>query len=211
MRVQYNPDFGKASLYDARSLINTHNFKPDFNKLTLVKDWHLRQHNMSIKYQDKKYRKVALLSKYPDIKPSLNYVAIEKLLDAFLYLGSCEPPQDETILVEFQRITCSREVVGLPENNDWTCHDNITKIGILCVERDNVRGGIHEIKNDRDQVLKTELSPGFFFIFDGNIQGRDTPMTPFFQSEDGFEGHRDLIILKRLSNDQKPATPPLQL
>ena len=81
------PKYGNLSVYDIRHLINVHNFKQDFNRLTLVKDFHLHQHSVSAIRSSSKYiKKRPHDSKYPELK-TYNPPLLERLCDTFLYFS----------------------------------------------------------------------------------------------------------------------------
>ena len=188
MLIREYSKFNGARLYNLRSIVNIHNLKTDFNRLTLVKDWHLRQHDLKLEYKNKRFLRVPNQHGFPEFKP-IHHASIQKILDTFVFLHDCD--EEKSLHVEFQRITCSDEVVGLPETSHWHTHPS-GSMGIICIDRENIRGGIHEIKNHDHEHLRLEVEPGFMILYDSHMQQRETPMTPFYQLEN-CHGHRDLI------------------
>jgi hypothetical protein len=70
---------------DVRHLINVHNLKPEFNRLPLVKDWHLKQTVINFKYRNKEYY---------DLHPNTQ---TKRILDLFLYYSNFRIKENQTI------------------------------------------------------------------------------------------------------------------
>ena len=73
------------------------------------------------------------------------------------------------------------------------------QFGILCVDRDNVRGGLNLFKNKND-VMTIDIDPGNLFIYDNvnQMQYKETPLLPLFAYSDQYQdGYKDVIYLSR--------------
>ena len=96
------------------------------------------------------------------------------------------------ILFQAQRITCEPGKEGLPSVENWH-RDNVDKLGIICVERNNIIGGINEIKNDKEELLTLDLSENHGVIFeDAKVKHRVTPINVKNNLKNGF---RDVILM----------------
>lgn len=111
------------------------------------------------------------------------------MLQMFVEIG--DVPSDKDILLQFQRVSCEPGKPGEPSVENWH-QDKVDKIAVVCVARDNVRGGLSQFKNTHD-FFEMELAPGFMVIFnDADLFHRVTKIN----SEDGYNyGYRDVVLL----------------
>jgi len=195
------PKFGNLKIYDVKN--KTKGVSEDFKNLTVdpyVKEGYRRKHISRFHFDGKSYvekENAALYQSslinpthgnikrvYPSYKPSQQ----DDLLDVLRFFTEVtDMPPDQNILVQAQRITCERDKEGLPSVENWH-RDGVTKIGILCVDRNNISGGINEFRQDED-VLSIMMMPGHFVVFqDADIMHRVTPIT-----SDSY-GHRDVML-----------------
>ena len=57
-------------------------------------------------------------------------------------------PPGETILMQYQRITCNLDLAGEPSVEGWH-RDGVTRIGILVTARDGIEGGSNQVGSAR--------------------------------------------------------------
>src|SRR5205814_1647206 len=101
-------------------------------------------------------------------------------------------PRDE-VLVQAQRITATDGQTGFPVVEGWH-QDNIKVLGLLLIDRVNVRGGISLLSPDRVQsiALAQTLAPGDFLLVNDPVVWHNT--TPIEQQRSDQPGYRDLVI-----------------
>jgi len=208
--ISYHSNYGNLKMYDTRSVINVHNLKPDFNRLKTdpyVSEGFRKKHLIRLQYENNKFIKLPhaplfqgseinpthgnIHREYPELKPS-HIETYRRILTMFVKAGRV--PDGGTLLLQAQRIICSHDLIGQPSVEGWH-RDGVEKIGILCVDRYNIKGGVNEFMNSQDKILQKELSPGFLAIFDDRcVKHRVTPIEPLDISFD-FHGYRDVILL----------------
>lgn len=79
--------------------------------------------------------------------------------------------------------------------NDTWHRNGVDKVGILCVDRKNINGGIHLLKRTTKKIRKYKaiLEPGNLLIFDDNIFLHQ--ITPLFPDIPELDAWQDLIIV----------------
>lgn len=195
------PKFGNLRIYDLNN--KTKGLSDDFKNLTVdpyVKEGYRRKHISRFRFDGKSYiekENAALFQSslinpthgnitrvYPSYIPSQK----ENLLDVLrFFTEATDMPPNQNILVQAQRITCERGKAGLPSVENWH-RDGVTKIGILCVDRNNINGGTNEFRQGED-VLSIMMMPGQIAVFqDADIMHRVTPIT-----SDSY-GYRDVML-----------------
>jgi len=208
--VSSHSTFGNLKVYDVRSVVNVHHLKPDFNSLKTdkyISEGYRKKHIIRLKYENKKYVKLPLQPlvqssrvnpthgnierEYPEIVPS-HPETYRRILNMFVKAGRV--PDGGTILMQTQRVICNDMLVGQPSVEGWH-RDGVESIGILCVDRHNIKGGVNEFMNSNQKVIQKELSPGYFAVFDDRcVKHRVTPIMPFDTSFD-HHGYRDVVLL----------------
>jgi hypothetical protein len=127
---------------------------------------------------------------YPEFDPKYRG-DFYKILYLFKHFANLKG--GEHILVQAQRITCSPESSGLPSVEGWH-RDGVDGIGVLCVNRYNIVGGINEFRHNEspDRKISYMMQPGQFAVFDDDsIMHRVTPII----SADGINpGYRDVML-----------------
>lgn len=210
--IAHHKRFGNLKVLDIRTLVNVHQLKPDFNMLTTdryIKDGYRKKHisRFRIKETDyvlMKHEPLFQTSKtnpihgnierhYPRIHCN-HPASLRRILDIFKENANLQ--DGDTILVQFQRIICNDNLVGLPSVEGYH-PDGVNHIGLVCVDRDNIKGGLNEFcnANNIDDDMKLELSPGYMVVFeDKDVYHRVTPIVPL-NCGDVYGGHRDVILL----------------
>jgi len=185
--------------------------KPDFDKLQ--KDRYVsagfRYKNIArFKYENNDFIRQPLAPLYQplNINPTHGNIArlypeyfpqypeeIEKLLSHFVV--EAKAPDKTVILLQAQRIVCSSFQVGEPSVEGWH-RDGVNKVGIMCVDRQNINGGINlfkKIDGEKKRQFKMILDPGYLIVFDDQrFLHRVTTITP--QDTDQL-GWRDVFLL----------------
>lgn len=145
-------------------------------------------------YQSSKYNPVNgdVERKYPEFIPQ-NPCVISDLLN--LFADVAKVPNGQVILLQAQRITCSPYDPGYPSVEDWH-RDNVTKIGVLCVDRQNIEGGTNQFRlqnpHDSSDIVSLMLHPGYMVVFDDDIvEHRVTPITSADRQQNGY---RDVVL-----------------
>lgn len=202
-------------LYDVRSVINTSMYKPDFNRLTVdpyVKEGYRRKHLVRYKYHGsdsgiKTYSELphaplfqsssinpthgGLQRHYPKLT-SYDPRLVKNMLD--LFVSAAKVPEQESILLQYQRVTTSTFIKGQPSVEGYH-RDGVERIGIICMDRENIIGGVNEFRlnTDHSNVVRMELSRGYMVIIDDNIvQHRVTEIEPVHEY---VEAYRDVILI----------------
>jgi hypothetical protein len=204
------PKLGQLSVYDTRKELNFKTLVSDFDKLVVdpyVKEGYRKKHILRAKYTKNGLEKVPLrpLFQSKDTNPTHGNIiriypevvsdspdTIDNILHLFIKLTNM--PLNETILFQEQRVQCDNMLTGLPSVENWH-KDSVSKVGIICVSRENIVGGINQfrVNNDQANVLSKVLLPGFMAVFeDDQIQHRVTPIRPLDKSK---QGYRDVILL----------------
>ena len=104
----------------------------------------------------------------------------------------------DEILVQAQRITCSKKVVGLPSVENWH-RDGVKAIGLFSVSRGNIKGGVSEFRDNSKNVFFSKvLEPGKLAIFEDDLM--EHRVTPIIPEETVEEGYRDVMLLAHPAN-----------
>lgn len=198
-------------LYNVKHDIHFHQLQSEFSSLTVdpyVKNGFRRKHIVRYVKHKKEFvhvpNKPLFQSKqynpthgdiqriYPEFTPT-NQCVLPDLLN--LFADVAQVPNGSTILIQAQRITCSPYDPGFPSVEDWH-QDNVTKVGVICVDRQNIEGGINQFrptKHHPEDVCSIMLKPGYMVVFDDDqVQHRVTPITS--QDKRG-NGYRDVVLL----------------
>lgn len=179
--ITHRPNFGDLYSLDMRSRFNYHNIKPEFHNLKTDNIDKYRKINIvKLKYQNKQFIQL-------NNSVIINSHQIKQLLDFFV--GSVDLNDDSLINLQFKRIICNDNLVGLPSPKDWQKYTKHK--AIMCISRENIKGGINQFLNDDNELFATELYPGSMLLFK-NINHRTTPIIPY---DFGFEGHRDILTI----------------
>lgn len=200
-------------LYDVRSHVNVTRLRPEFARLAVdpyVKEGYRRKHIMWVNHQvagqgSYKRHEYDLVDKqtlfqdpvhggiqraYPSVQSwKLENGVMKKMLDLFVVEARVKDGAD--MLVQFQRVTCEPGRKGKPSVEDWH-RDATDNIGVICVDRENINGGMSQFKNELE-CYQTELCPGYMMLFkDKDVMHRVTDI----ESDDGVHtGFRDVILI----------------
>ena len=197
---------GDLRIYDMRSTINLSRVRPEFFKLEAdpyLKDgyrhkrilWmkHEKQENFSIQkknvlYQSKMHNPThgGIQRIYPTIDTWRHDPKIIQRIMA-VFANTVSVPVGAELLMQFQRITTP----GKPSVENWH-RDGVNKLGVLCVARENVVGGMSEFKNDTS-FFRCELPPGYLLVCnDSEVLHR---VTDIESKHEDYPGYRDVILL----------------
>lgn len=104
-------------------------------------------------------------------------------------------PENTEILVQFQRITCGKDLHGEPTIEGWH-NDGVEFLGMICISRNNIIGGESQLKDQSEPekiFLSRTLQEGeMLLIDDRKTLHYVTPIKPIDQQQ---AGSRDIIIL----------------
>jgi hypothetical protein len=213
--VFYRRDMGRLAVYDMNRHIDIKRLQPEFSFLVkdpYAKSSHRRIHTAEYKYDynlntvtgpilpnkhvvvetnDKREER-----KYPLLRTSDNN-EMKYLLSVFLEAAGAT--RDQTLFIQAQRTSCFPGTCGEPCVEKWH-QDMCTKLGILCMDRHNIVGGINEFKklnDDGDEgadVAQFKLEPGHLIVCnDKEVRHR---LTPIMSKDCKRAGHRDLLIIQ---------------
>ena len=171
----------KIRFIDLNNSIKTSDVKNDFKNLTIdpyisagYRRKHISRYILDTKrnlvktdhgplYQSSKYNPVHgdIKREYPEYKPCHEAL---KVIETFVDNTDIQP--GEEILVQAQRVTCSYFEEGLPSVENWH-QDGTKEIGILCVSRQNIRGGTSQFRDfdTKKYVYNDVLKEGQMVIF----------------------------------------------
>lgn len=213
--ITHKTSHGNLKLIDLRRDVNISRLRPDFNRLSVdpyVKEGYRRKHILRIKRTEHGYQKMPLAPLYQsvDVNPThgnihrqyKEYIPVDPstlklVVDQFIKHGNV--PVNSVILLQAQRITCSVYGDGLPSVENWH-RDGVNRIGIVCIDRYKVKGGINEFRLNTDyaDMVHLELLPGQMVVFDDDmVQHRVTPISflPDADENDLDIGHRDVLLM----------------
>lgn len=208
------PKFANMRLYDAKAKgINLQKIQPDFYKLAqdpYVPEGFRRKHIIRVQHTGPKGAQFTLAPNAPLFQSSVinpTHGNISRVYPEYdpqypdefmklvaMFCEKAEVPAGETMLIQAQRITCSLEKgAGLPSVEGWH-RDGVTKIGIMCVDRQGIKGGVNQFRaNDKKEiVLSVALNVGTMVIFeDDKVEHRVTPIEVADNATNGF---RDVML-----------------
>jgi hypothetical protein len=110
-----------------------------------------------------------------------------------LFQQKANVPSGQNLLIQAQRITCDANNAGLPSVEGWH-RDGVEKIGIVCMNRSNITGGINQFRaNDKKEVvISVSLAVGTMVIFeDDQVEHR---VTPIHTEDPVTPGYRDVML-----------------
>jgi hypothetical protein len=195
---------GNLRVYDVSKKVNIEKVKVDYPYLTqdpYVKEGFRKKHIVRFNYKQPNifiYKKNEPLYQSSNINPTHGNLMriypdyIPPFLVAFT-IHIANIPDNQSILVQAQRITCEPDQKGLPSVEGWH-RDGVTRIGILCVDRNNINGGVSEFRMNEApaNILEIQLLPGHFAVFDDDtIMHRVSPITP---KDEKTQGYRDVML-----------------
>lgn len=172
---------GNLRVYDITRKLNINKLKPDFDRLTLdvcVKE-ELRKKNI-------KHMPLNIDRVHPGDPEEMG-----KLIQFFI---SKAPIRESARLhIQAQRITCHPYQEGHPAVKGWH-RDGVTAIGVACINRHNIEGGVSEFRDKTGNVTRVLLQPGNIIIFDDTtVMHRVTPIHILDKNKP--HGHRDVILM----------------
>lgn len=204
--------YGNLRTYDVTPYVNLHKLRPAFERLQVdpyLKEGYRRKHIAWFErrrsgtrfvrlpdarlYQSKLYNPVhgGLAREYPPI--AADPATVHRLLSIFVAVA--EVPVEARMLLQLQRITTTPDNVGKPSVENWH-QDGVNRIGIICVARDNITGGLNEFRagpESSTQVLTRELPPGHMAVFDdGGVFHR---VTDIHSADQQTMGYRDVVLM----------------
>ncbi len=189
---------GNLKIYDTRTIINLQNLRPDFNRLKLDPYFPNGSHKhqrVHLRYENNRFTNIldeshSIDKNHPPFTP-YHQDSYHRILSMFVKAGRV--PDGGTVLLQAQRAMCSNEFVE-QQIEDWH-RKGVETIGIFCVDRHNITGGVTEFINSQEKVLKKEISPGYFAIFDDRcVKHRVTPIVLQDISFD-YQGYYDTVYL----------------
>lgn len=200
------PRFGMY-VGDVRKLINIPSLKKDFENLgtdKYVKEGYRKKHIVRYKHTAdgfvKEQHRPLFQSGY--VNPTHGdihreypeYVSEHTNTLLTVFTNMAKVPIDNIILLQAQRIICTKDLIGLPSVENWH-RDGVEKVGIICVDRCNIEGGVNQFRSMQDptDILSETLFPGFMVVFDDHkLYHRVTPIKPKDQTQIGY---RDVLLM----------------
>jgi hypothetical protein len=124
--------------------------------------------------------------------PACDIGTIVPIVQIFMRVSRISDGQE--ILVQRQRVACSETVQLAKTVREGAHQDGVQKLGILCIDRVNVEGGISFLYNaQRELQFAGILQPGDLLFIDDVTMFHDT--TPIWRVKTDRPGYRDIIIL----------------
>lgn len=116
---------------------------------------------------------------------------VASLLSAFTLASNA--PAKARILLQLQRVTATPDMPGQPSVENWH-RDGVNTIGIICVSRRDVEGGVSEFRAEVDnEVLSLHLAPGQLAVFeDAGVMHR---VTEIACAPGAVDGARDVVLI----------------
>lgn len=204
------PEMGNLRIYDVKRFVSLRRVQQEFRNLTqdkYVEEGYRRKHivrytfHSPLKFVKKPQQPLYqsqfinpthgdIEREYPEFQP--RYMGdFYRILHMFKHFANLT--DGEHILVQAQRITCSPGAEGLPSVEGWH-RDGVDGIGILCVSRSNIIGGVNEFRSNKSPrvTMSYILQPGQFAIFDDeSVMHRVSPI----DCADGENpGYRDVML-----------------
>ena len=212
MLVAHHPFIGNLRVYDITRKVNIHKLRPDFDKLTLdayVKEGFRRKHIKRIRHQshDGAFEDLPIAPLYQNIDTNPTHGNIDRVYPEYLpgdpeelgklirfFIVKSPIPESARLLIQAQRITCHPHQEGHPAVEGWH-RDGVTAIGVACINRHNISGGVSEFRDNKTGVTRNiRLQPGQIVLFDDTtVMHRVTPIS--ILDENKPHGHRDVILL----------------
>ncbi|MDZ5456895.1 2OG-Fe dioxygenase family protein [Azohydromonas lata] len=204
MKLRYSIE----SLFDDHDLLS---LRPLFEELTVdpyLKAGFRRKSIMRVRIENGSVRKQAheplqilssknftapggkIIRDYPEIpEHHLNPALCKAILT---YADRCKIDPRCEILVQAHRITSIGQQESLPVT-EGPHQDGMDYLGILCVSRHNIGGGVSQILADTTSVLfEKTLSPGEFLLV--NDEAYFHHATPTYCIDLQRQGYRDILI-----------------
>lgn len=117
--------------------------------------------------------------------------SIKKIIKYFIQESRIK--DGEEILVQAQRITTSQEIQGQPAIEGFH-RDGVNILGVFCVARENIEGGINQFKMSNTNTIYSEmlLKPGHMVVVDDTRNFHYA--TPIVQIDNMKPSYRDVIL-----------------
>lgn len=207
---------GNLKLYDVRNMFDFKKIKPEFNRLEIDKFYskevslrrvlwvnHHRQNNETLEYRllnsGTVYNINTKEQQYPRIAFHDKSMAVKQMLDMFVKDTDIISGTD--ILVQFQRTVSLphsrlRDKLyphSLPLALTHKFHRNgFDKMCIICIDRENIKGGINQFTTNTD-VVNIELLPGCMLTFDETKILHK--VTEVYHDNTTKSAYRDVVLL----------------
>lgn len=131
-----------------------------------------------------------IIRDYPEIPERYLNGALNRAI--LTYVERCEIEPQREILVQAHRITSIGQAPGLPVT-EGPHQDGMDYVGMLCVSRENIAGGVSQVLADRTSVLfERTLQPGEMLLMDDQAYFHHA--TPTFCVDQARNGYRDILI-----------------
>ncbi|HGZ7314316.1 TPA: 2OG-Fe dioxygenase family protein [Vibrio parahaemolyticus] len=140
----------------------------------------------------KKYTAVKELDvrHYPEIPLNYHNELLNEIINKFM--GICGISKEKEVLVQAHRITSSGSQESFPVV-EGPHQDGMEYVGIMCISRHNIEGGISQVLTDRENVVFEHiLEPGEMLTIDDSEYFHYT--TPTKCKNDNEFGYRDILI-----------------
>lgn len=209
MLVAHHPFVGNIRVYDITRKVNIHKLQPDFDKLSLdvyVKEGFRRKHIKRVLRRDENLEHLPLQPLYQSIDTNPTHGNIDRVYPEYIpgdpeelgklikfFINKSPIPETARLLIQAQRITCHPHQEGHPAVEGWH-RDGVTAIGVACINRQNIQGGVSEFRDKTGKIIRIMLQPGNLVLFDDTtVVHRVTPINILDTNKP--YGHRDVILL----------------
>lgn len=203
--VLRNKAMGNIRIYDITSLVNFRKLKPAFERLEpdrnnlysnsdnthkhiLHLNHYITDEGRLFVRQDNQHlldSKTKRKLKYPLINPSANPFVVNRILE--IYSELVEQKHASHIIVEMQRTYASSLDINPVEWKTPACKH----MGILCIDRENITGGIDQFKTTSVTTyseLDHELAPGYLLVLEPHLLfHKESPIESHILNEPGYK------------------------
>jgi hypothetical protein len=194
-------DMGALRIYDVRRYVNLTKLIPAFERLVCPRpSCKSNTSTLRARQEVAQYERLIECGEYVIVAPD-NQAIYPSDFDALRTLQRCveifaecaDAPDKARVLLQMQR-TVALPRKDQPWHDDWHRRGGgVSKLGVICVTRNNVVGGMNEFRNQDGQFLARELSPGFMAIFrDDAVVHR---VAEVVSEDDHHPGERDVLIM----------------
>lgn len=118
----------------------------------------------------------------------------EQLLSLFALTGDLPAGRRQRVLLQLQRVTAAPGSCSKPSAEGGWHQDGVRRIGIVCVARENIVGGVNMFSDlSRRIMVQRQLLPGHMAVF---ADAEAFHCVTDILSADGIsEGHRDVMLM----------------
>lgn len=177
----------KATVFDISHRVNVHILAPLLAKAKSPQVIHF-----------KNKRRVSIEGTYPELPRAFGAMEERSLiasLQEFIANNMIDPNQQ--LMIKIQRTyTYPQTDISIPNLFHHGTDLSVYHKGVLCISRENIKGGLHQLYDNHSPVLSTELRQGDVLYF----KDLDHTMVPIRPIIDKEESYIDLITFFELES-----------